>query len=504
MARGNLSFMKCCPVTSSAILVLLWDYLLYFHNLFIRHFMTLNISSGHSFHIGWYIIDLLQCLALLSFPLFGLLADVCIGRYRAVLIGIVLCFLSWISAGVGYLIESYYHYKVILYTAYGIAYLLGAAGYLSFKANIVQYNLDQLVGASADQLNTIIYWHATAIPIANFLYRIQQCLVEGVYLSIMTFIVPGVAVSLVLVTHSFFKYKLENISLINNPLKLIARVLHYARKHKYRENRSALTYWEEEAPSRLDLGKEKYGGPFTEEEVEDVKTFFRMLPLFIAVIGFACTDDYSWTVPGNLSLISRMISIGIAYYTCSIVLLLVYLLLIRVCFYKYIPSMLTRMSIGLICSLTVVISKFIIFKFFPVPDSPYSNKLLFLPQLLQGVSFVLLFPASMEFTIAQTPMHMRGVMVGIWIASIGVGYFINMIVAVPFGCRVELICTSPYYYLTKSGIVLLILIVFVILAKRYKYRVRENEVNIHQIVDDHYQRYIEQEEEYNKEIDMPY
>ena len=30
-----------------------------------------------------------------------------------------------------------------------------------------------------------------------------------------------------------------------------------------------ITYWEEEAPSRLDLGKEKYGGPFT--EVEDVK-----------------------------------------------------------------------------------------------------------------------------------------------------------------------------------------------------------------------------------------
>ena len=89
MARCNLSLLKWCPVTSSAILVLLWDYLMYLHNLFIRHFMTLNIGSGHSFHIGWYIIDLLQCLAFISFPLFGLLADVWIGRYRAVLIAIV-------------------------------------------------------------------------------------------------------------------------------------------------------------------------------------------------------------------------------------------------------------------------------------------------------------------------------------------------------------------------------------------------------------------------------
>ena len=40
---------------------------------------------------------------------------------------------------------------------------------------------------------------------------------------------------------------------------------------------------------------------------------------------------------------------------------------------------------------------------------------------------------------------------------------------------------------------------FVILAKYYKYRVRENEVNIVQIVDDHYRRYLEQEEQYDRD-----
>ena len=112
-----------------------------------------------------------------------------------------------------------------------------------------------------------------------------------VHADLVVFIVSGVAVSLVLVSHSLFKHKLENISLIKNPIKLIVRVLCYARKHKYPENRSALTYWEEKAPSRLDLGKGKYGGPFTEEEVEDVKTIFRMLPLFIAIIGYAFSED---------------------------------------------------------------------------------------------------------------------------------------------------------------------------------------------------------------------
>ena len=41
--------------------------------------------------------------------------------------------------------------------------------------------------------------------------------------------------------------------------------------------RSAFTYWADCPPSRLDMGKDKYGGPFTNEQVEDVKTFFRLL-----------------------------------------------------------------------------------------------------------------------------------------------------------------------------------------------------------------------------------
>ena len=33
----------------------------------------------------------------------------------------------------------------------------------------------------------------------------------------------------------------------------------------------------------MDFGKEKFGGPFTEEEVEDVKTVLRLLPLVVCI-----------------------------------------------------------------------------------------------------------------------------------------------------------------------------------------------------------------------------
>ena len=60
-------------------------------------------------------------------------------------------------------------------------------------------------------------------------------------------------------------------------LKTIYQVLKFAAKHKAPLNRSAFTYWEKDIPSRIDLGKSKYGGPFTTEQVENVKTTLRLI-----------------------------------------------------------------------------------------------------------------------------------------------------------------------------------------------------------------------------------
>ena len=72
-------------------------------------------------------------------------------------------------------------------------------------------------------------------------------------------------------------------------LFFIMQVLKYARKkqtNKYPRNRSALTYCEEDYPSRLDLGKDKYGGPFSEEQVEDVGVDFRRNDFFTSRENF--------------------------------------------------------------------------------------------------------------------------------------------------------------------------------------------------------------------------
>ena len=160
--------------------------------------------------------------------------------------------------------------------------------------------------------------------------------------------------------------------------------------------------------------------------------------------------------------------------------------------------MLKKIGLGLLFAVCSPESYTVILRFYG--NNASYNTVLILPQVLVGITYILIYPASLEFTIAQCPVQMRGVMVGMCMASIGVGYAINNNIKYPFGCTNDVLCTSFKYYATKTGIILLILIVFVILAKYYKFCVRENEVNIYQIVDDHYQRYMEQEEQYMNNV----
>ena len=95
---------------------------------------------------------------------------------------------------------------------------------------------------------------------------------------------------------------------------------------------------------------------------------------------------------------------------------------------------------------------------------------------------------------------MRGLLVGLWYAARGVGYIFTMNSKYLFECEKEITCQSVYYYIVNSVLVLIILIVFMILAKRYKLRVRENEINVHLIVEEHYERYMDQDIEYINEM----
>ena len=68
-----------------------------------------------------------------------------------------------------------------------------------------------------------------------------------------------------------------------NPYLLTWRVVKFAAQHNKPIRRSAFTYCESDYPSRLDFGKQRYGGPFTTEQVEDVKTLLNILKVLLCL-----------------------------------------------------------------------------------------------------------------------------------------------------------------------------------------------------------------------------
>uniref|UniRef100_A0A1X7VMW1 Uncharacterized protein n=1 Tax=Amphimedon queenslandica TaxID=400682 RepID=A0A1X7VMW1_AMPQE len=379
------------------------------------------------------------------------------------------------------------------------------------RVNLLPFNIDQLIGSSSDELTAIIHWHNLGPLVAPFIIinASSLLLVQIAWLSKII-----VCVTAVLVSHGLFNRYLETTPVNTvNPVKLIVRVLCYARKHKYPENRSALTYWEEEAPSRLDLGKDKYGGPFTEEEVEDVKTALRLFPLvFIFGLLGAIYGLYAVSMSAKVYGCFE----GREAWTIAYIFLLIFMLLIlrQSYFRKYIPSMLKRIGMGLILIVLVnslytglaiignyqfgemfhCLTVFDKFKSLPKPQ-----KWMYFDEVIQAIVWYINNVVAVEFILAQCPKSMRGTMIGLWFCLRVLRSDLNYIIFLPFLQYMSSdfsLGRGFYFLLTLSVLSFLLLLLFIFLAKRYKLRVREVEIPISRIAEDHIIRYIEQDEEH--------
>ena len=208
------------------------------------------------------------------YPAIGLIADIWIGRYK-----ILMAVKYLLIVAVALALTNLHFLTCVIIALLGLA----AACYI---ACFFQFTTDQLVGASGEQLSFTIYWLMWGLLNGEFMTNLVLMLPDeesGYFLL-------GISALSAIAGFSMMEccsHWLMKKPVLSNPIKHIAKVLNYARKHKFPERRSALTYWEEDYPSRIDLGKDRYGGPFTVEEVEDVKTVLRLIPLVMVVTASA-------------------------------------------------------------------------------------------------------------------------------------------------------------------------------------------------------------------------
>ena len=346
---------------------------------------TITLSGRIPFIVG-------QGILLLVYPLLGHLADVYLTRYRvlksSLIILTIISFAGLVYEGIDAAasiletIKTFHHMPTgFLKATVFTVYILGLG---LFEANIIQFGLDQLLEAPTTKLIAFInwfYWSQSVGGLALFYvyegYQVTHMTLlsshyhnnitgEVITRSTVTVAVLLLAmlntILVVIICISKKHFYIEKAGL--NPFKTVYKVLKYSWKHKVPEHRSAFTYWEEDIPRRIDLGKHKYGGPFTNEEVEDTKTFLRILPLLLCLFGYHLAGD-GYSAPIQLqrtSCPSLPVLLLIVYNPQHLTALVtvVGIPLYQLVIIKVVPKvktirMLTKMWVGLYLSLLQVV-----------------------------------------------------------------------------------------------------------------------------------------------------
>ena len=475
----------------------------------------MNTASGmvRKISIQFYLVLNLVSFALA--PVIGWLADVRFGRYEIIKFGSVISFLTSILYYFELLIGEGSTLTTVLYS---VAVAVQSICSACFIAAMLPFLTDQLIGATSDELSAAVQWYVwsnnlgTALSDTIFMAGITHIfdLISAVMALACIIAIP---LAVIIISDCLCQQWLDRTHKVTNPIKLIIQVLNYTRKHRYPERRSAFTYIDEEQPTRIDFGKEKFGGPFTEEEVEDVKTVLRLIPLIMCLscfVGGAEKPPAYFLKSSSFETV--LIDSGMTSWFFPLLLIPVYRLLLHRFIHRYTPSMLNSIAIGLVMYLVGYIAlEALVIK--GVVDSddvqsylsctanttlPYSPDFYVEwywklgPYLLYGVGRTVTTVLLYEVIIAQSPDKMKGFVLGVTLVGCGVNNFIS----------VEIMNHVDYTLCSHLSLTILLValfVVFLVLSKCYTLRERNREINIQAIVEEHYERYMDQEEEYMRE-----
>ena len=562
-----------CVSSKSALLILFWSFILGLWNgvalnpdLYLRNFTTIYTLAGYGF------VALVFCF----FPLAGFLADVKYGRYKVVVRSLcifLICILPFIVFGgilagsiVGLTSIDYYGSAtcnsnacfVVLTTISIVLLLILIASYIGlvgFTANVIQFGMDQLHDSPGEDRSLFIHWYvwvyfvtivigqlawnlAIQIP---YNYQDSYIDLDNSFIKWYNFvgfvllgIIPIIVIISLIVTLCLAKRR-RNWFLIEpgtvNPYKLVYSVTKFARQHKTPVHRSAFTYCEDEIPTGLDLGKEKYGGPFSTEQVEDVKVFYGILKVLFSFgavffLDFAANSilpfyavHTSWYIDAEYIELSGtlpqqiLLNCGLLSPLLIAIYLPLYLCLLRPFISRYVPGILDRMGLGMILTLLSLMTSYAmdvaahshyIFKednsiSLCMFDStwelvhPHQNPLfLIVPLVLTSLSHMLIYTAVFEFICSQSPHSMKGLLIGLLYAIKGLYQLLATLLVVPFTVgyshpsHVGQMSCGFYYYLVNIVIGLIAVLMYMWVTKKYKYRERDEICEVHRYAEEYY------------------
>ena len=420
--------------------------------------------------------------------------------------------------------------------AVGLIALLGlvvlCSSWITFDANIIQFGMDQLHDSPAEDSVLFIHWFVFCTSLGNAVTNIpSHWITDKCWESILAFTSLALVLLIVLGASLCFIRQRRRWFMIDsgsrNPYKLVYKVIKFAAQHKTPIRRSAFTYCEEELPSRMDLAKEKYGGPFTTEQVKDVKAFLGILCILV-MLGPMFTVDTSVnrllnTVPHHSTVnesctatnyLVQLFELGDLSSSFVIILIPSYICLLRPFIRHCVPGMLKRlglgmilMSISLFCTLLIDTmghvhhSHKVCFRKTDTRPEPPDNSIdattayYTVTFILNGLVKMLFYVAAYEFICAQSPHAMKGLLIGTFYTIKGVFQLIGaLVIFVPFytyRLTTNLPSCGFVYYLVNIVVAVISLVAYTWVARRYQYRQRDEPDNTYRYAEEYYDKTLE-------------
>ena len=291
----------------------------------------------------------------------------------------------------------------------------------------------------------------------------------------------------------------------------------FAIQHKNLVRRSAFTYCENRCPSRMDFGKQRYGGPFTTEEVEDVKVLFKVLlslspTFFLDLCATTITSDHPTKLPADYFVNDTVRIVFLEYGVLSQLLTVICCPLVIKCFIsRYFPNMFKRMGLSLLllCVLfTLYLRNYVIggsqkfldnfgvpcfangsYNIFPnIASSISPAYLLGIHNVIASLYHTFLYISIWEFICCQSPQHMKGLLFALFYAvsnfyRVLAVLFLILFLYLP---KTQLVGCPFIFYAVNLIIGLISFVIFAILTYKYQYRKRDDICNIYQYAEDYY------------------
>ena len=490
-----------------AILLLMWIYLIT-----TPYFINQKKSIARGKYTLAFTIEVVAGGLTLSIA--GWIADIYFGRYKVIRCSMWIMWIAYILATGSTVVTLFNWFEIYSNKIDGcineISIVIVAIGLGAFVANMIQFGIDQLHDASSEEISAFIIWsvwtgYASGI-VARFLEFIPK------KYDIFDKFVICVHLSVALCLLAFCKHILIKEPVSRNPFKLVYLVIRYAIKNKYMRYRSAFTYCEDEIPSRIDFGKNKYGGPFTTEQVEDVKTFLRLL-VIVAVVSLLFSEIItSYTLMLRLyKLLSLSVCtddslrecyfkrsfLVIVEYSWAIVLPL-YEFIIYPIFYRFLSPIKTSMLLmtGVLLQVLLSVSLMLI-EIMARHNSldsggnstlqcvglTLSNSMdyrwMALPCILYSFSVALWIVGIIRFIAAQSPYSMRGLVMGSLYGLFSLSAAVGIATSLPFTRNLSLWGTGVINCGFWHSLMILIIegiagVLFLLILKWYKRRKRED------------------------------